>query len=200
MLLSATSAGGVFAAALGEVVPDEHHGDAARDADEDEAHHVVGVVAQEEHREQEHQHRADEPVLREGEAEDAGVGEDLGELRILHLRQRRIHHENEADGDGQVGRANGERGKQRLGVGDHELAEEDPDSHGGEDPDREIPVEEGHVLGDGFSHRIGLRGTVRCRERFNARRWTFMPSLKTATDRGARRSPGTRGAAGAPWG
>ena len=200
MLLSATSAGGVFAAALGEVVPDEHHGDAARDADEDEAHHVVGVVAQKEHREQEHQHRADEPVLHEREAEDAGVGEDLGELRILHLRQRRIHHEDEADGDGQVGRADGHRGEQRLGVGDHEMAEHDPESHGGEDPDREITVEEGHVLGDGFSHRIGLRGTVRWRGRVDARTWTLMPSLKTGADRGVRRSPGIRGAAGAPSG
>jgi hypothetical protein len=40
--------GGVFAAALGEFIPHQHHRNAAGDPDQDEAHHVVRVVAQEE--------------------------------------------------------------------------------------------------------------------------------------------------------
>ena len=64
---------------------------------------------------------------------------------ITHLGQRRIHHDDEADGDGDVGGADlkavdeGRRGWD-------EVADGDADSHGEEDPEREIAVQEGEVL------------------------------------------------------
>ena len=98
-------AGAVLGVALREVVPHDHHRDAAREADEDEAEHVLGLVAQEDDREPEHQQRADDPVLHEREREHALVAEDLAELLVADLRERRVHHQDEADGDRDRGRA-----------------------------------------------------------------------------------------------
>ncbi len=53
----------------------------------------------------EHQDGADDPVLNEREAQDFLVPEDLAEFLILDLGQRRVHHEDKADGNGNVGRA-----------------------------------------------------------------------------------------------
>jgi hypothetical protein len=39
-------AGGVFGIALGQFVPHDHHGDAARQADHNESRHVLGIAAQ----------------------------------------------------------------------------------------------------------------------------------------------------------
>ena len=39
--------GAVFGIALGQVVPDDDHGDATRQPDHDQAHHVLGLVVQE---------------------------------------------------------------------------------------------------------------------------------------------------------
>ena len=49
--------------------------------------------------EREHQERADHPVLHEREHEDARVAEDLAELLVADLRERRVHHEDEPDRD-----------------------------------------------------------------------------------------------------
>ena len=98
-------AGGVLGVALGQLVPDDDHGDAARQADHDEADHVLGVVVQEDDGQEEHEQRPDDPVLHQRQAEDPVVAEDVAELLVLHLGERRIHHHDEADGDGDVGRA-----------------------------------------------------------------------------------------------
>ena len=62
--------GGVLRVALGQLVPDDDHGDAARQADHDEPDHVLGVVVQEDDGQEEHQERPDDPVLHQREAED----------------------------------------------------------------------------------------------------------------------------------
>ena len=62
--------GAVFGVALGQFVPYDDHGDAARQADHDEPDHVLGIAAQEEHGEDEHEHGADEPVLDQGQGQD----------------------------------------------------------------------------------------------------------------------------------
>ena len=148
-------AGGVLGVAPGQLVPDDHHGDAARQADHDEADHVLGVVVQEDDGQEEHQERADEPVLHEREAEDLVVAEDVAELLVLHLGERRIHHHDEADGDGDVGRAHrpllDELGQAREGP-----AEDHADGHGEEDPERQVAVEEGQSLDRAFGHVEGL--------------------------------------------
>lgn len=80
------------------------------------------------------------------------LAKTLGSCEYFHLGERRIHHEDEADGDGQIGSADRERREERFRIGYDELAKENPESHRCENPDREIPVKEGHLSGDGFSH------------------------------------------------
>ena len=105
MELKATRPAQYSVSPFGQVVPDDDHGDAAGQADHDQADHVLRVAAQEEDRQHEHQDGADDPVLHEREAEDLVVAEDLAQLLVLHLGQGRIHHQDQADGDGDVGGA-----------------------------------------------------------------------------------------------
>ena len=128
-------AGGVLGVALGELVPDDDHGDAARQADHDEADHVLGVVVQEDDRQEEHEQRPDDPVLHQREPEDPVVAKDVAELLVLHLGERRIHHHDEADGDGDVGGADVER-VDEVGHAGEGPAQEHADGHGEEDPER----------------------------------------------------------------
>ena len=97
-------AGAVFAVALGQVIPDDDHGDTTGKADHDQADHVLGLVVQEDHRQAEHQDRANDPVLDERQPENLGVAEDRPHLLVADLGQRRVHHQDETDGDGDVGR------------------------------------------------------------------------------------------------
>ena len=62
--------GGVFRVALGQFVPHDHHGDAARQADQDQARHVFRIAAQEDDGQHEHQHRADHPVLHQRQSRE----------------------------------------------------------------------------------------------------------------------------------
>ena len=52
----------VLLAAPAEIVPHQHHGDAACQTDQDQAHHVVRVVMQECQGDDKHQNGADQPV------------------------------------------------------------------------------------------------------------------------------------------
>ena len=58
MELKATRPAAYSGIALGQVVPDDDHGDAPGQADEDQAHHELGVVPEEEDRQPEHEDRA----------------------------------------------------------------------------------------------------------------------------------------------
>ena len=44
-------------------------------------------------------------VLKQRQAQDLAIPEDAAQLLVLHLGQGRIHHEDEADGNGNGGRA-----------------------------------------------------------------------------------------------
>ena len=55
--------GSVVRVAARQFIPDQHHRNAACDADQDESAHIGRLVAQEHDGEHEHQRRADEPVL-----------------------------------------------------------------------------------------------------------------------------------------
>ncbi len=127
--------------AVGQVVPDQHHRDAARQAHQDESHGVSGKVSQQQHGEQEHDHRPDDPVLEERQGEDPLVPQNDPELLVAHLGQRRVHHEDEADGDGDR-RGPDLRGLvQRLHGLRPQVADGHPDGHGGEDPDGQVAIE-----------------------------------------------------------
>ena len=106
-------AGDVIGVAFREFIPDQHHRDAAGDADQDEAAHVGRFAAQKDDGEEEHQHRADQPVLNQGQAEDALIAEDLSQLFVADLRQRREHHDDESDGDRDVCRSRSESDSRR---------------------------------------------------------------------------------------
>ena len=138
----------VLGGAVGELVPDDHHRDAAREADQDETHHVLGLVVQEHDRQREHQHGADDPVLHERKPQHLRVPEDVGKLFVAHLREGRVHHQHQAGRDRDV------RGPDLEAVDEafdprHEVAEPDAQRHGREDPDGEIPVQERESAGDG---------------------------------------------------
>ena len=137
---------GIGAAAAGQLVPYQHHGDAARQADENHARHVVGVVGQEQHGQPEHQERSDQPVLDQGQHQHTTVGKDLRQFLVAHARQRRIHHHDQANRDWNVGAADAELvqcGRQRFELG----AEQHTQGHRGQDPDRQIAVEKRQARG-----------------------------------------------------
>ena len=159
--------GGVLGVALRQLVPDDHHGDAARQPHHDEADHVLRVVVQEDDRQEEHHERTDEPVLHQRQAEDPVVAEDVAELLVAHLGERRIHHHDEADGDGDVGRAHGPA-VDELGHRDEGPADEHADEHGEEDPEGEVAVEERESLDRAVCHGVvspGDRSGVRAEGR-----------------------------------
>ena len=51
----------------------------------------------------EHQNGADYPVLHQGENQDSCISENLVQFLIPHFGQRRVHHENQTDGNGNIG-------------------------------------------------------------------------------------------------
>ena len=132
-------AGGVLRVALRQFVPHDDHGDAPGQADEDQAGHVFGMGREEERGESEHEDGTDDPVQEEGRAEDPYVAEHVPQFLVLHLGQWRIHHQDEPDGDGQVGRAH----LAELDQGGHlrrPNAERYAKAHGQEDPQGKVTV------------------------------------------------------------
>ena len=148
--------GNVVGVAFGQFVPHQHHCDAAGDADQDQAAHVGRFTAQKDDCEQEHQHGADEPVLHQREPEDALVAKDLAQLLVADLRQRRKHHDDEADGDRDVRRA-GLKAVDEAGRGRNEVTDRDADRHGEEDPERQEAIKKRELLAGGGSADLPLR-------------------------------------------
>ena len=136
----------VLGIALRQLVPHDHHGDAARQPDQDQADHVLRVVVQEEDGQHEHQDRADDPVLHQRQAQHLDVPEDLGQALILHLGERRIHHQDQADRDQDVGRPDLEAVDELLNPR-NEITEAHADRHGQEDPQRQEAVEGREAFG-----------------------------------------------------
>ena len=105
-----------------------------------EADHILGVVVQEQHGKGEHQDGTDHPVLDQREAEDFPVAKHVAQFLVLHLRQRRVHHQDEADGDGDVRRVHPEPIDEGLDAGD-EVAQPDANGHRQENPEGQKAVE-----------------------------------------------------------
>jgi len=139
--------GGVLAAPPGQPVPDQHHRDAARDADEDQAGAVVGVVGEEEPGEGEHQERPDDPVEEQGDAEEPPRAADVAQFLVLHARQDGVHHQQEAEGDRQGDGAELEA-VERGGEAGNQRAEPEAERPGEDDPDRQEAVEPGETPDD----------------------------------------------------
>ena len=139
-------AGGVFVVSFRQFIPDDHHGDAARQADHDEARHVLGIAAQEDDCQRKHQHRADHPVLHQGEKQDFLVPEDFSEFLIADFGERRVHHQDQADGNGNRCSAD-RKAIQKRHSAREDPARPNPDEHGGEDPESEKAIEKAQTRG-----------------------------------------------------
>ncbi len=66
-------AGAVLGVALGQLVPDDDHRDAAGQTDENQSGHELRLTAKKQHCKGEHEHRAHEPVLQQGKPQDLPV-------------------------------------------------------------------------------------------------------------------------------
>ena len=139
--------GGRLPVPAGEVVPDQHHGDAAGQADDDQPGPVLRQVGQQQPRQGEHQRRADDPVEEDRGAQQPGVAGDVAELVVADLRQHRVHHHQQPDRDRQRDRADLDRGEGVVEAGD-EAAEQQADDHRDADPHRQEPVQGGQALHD----------------------------------------------------
>ena len=137
----------ILGVAIGEFVPDDDHGDAAREPDEDEPHHVLRHVGQKGDGEHEHENRADDPVLDQRERQDLPIAKNPAHLFIAHLGQGRVHHQDEPDGDWDVGGAHREAIPE-IGDAGPQPARADAHGHGEEDPQGQVAVDERQFLGD----------------------------------------------------
>src|SRR5208283_5819752 len=90
----------------------------------------------------EHQDGADYPVLDQRKSQDLEISEYLAQLLVLHLCKRGIHHENQADCDGNIGCPH-------LEIVDHvpdvweKIAPTHADNHRQKDPESKVAVEKG---------------------------------------------------------
>src|SRR5699024_3850396 len=92
---------GGFAVAAGQVVPDEDHGDAAGEPDDDQPGAVFGQVGQEDPSEDEHESRGQHPVDHQRGDHEFLVLQDGSGFVVADLGQDRIHHHQQPEGDGQ---------------------------------------------------------------------------------------------------
>ncbi|MBP2333206.1 hypothetical protein JOF33_001905 [Corynebacterium freneyi] len=92
--------GGGFAVAAGQVAPHEDHGDAAGEADDDQPGAQGGLVGEENPGQGEHEGGANHPVEQQRDGHEPFVGGDFAGLVVADLRQRRVHHHQQAEGDG----------------------------------------------------------------------------------------------------
>ena len=132
-------ASGILGIAMGQLVPDDHHRNTAGQPNHDQPNHIFRVVAQEKDCQQKHQHRPNQPVLDQGEAQNFSVAKNFAQLFILHLGKRGIHHQDQPDGDGNVGCAHLKAVDQRFGARD-EIAGGHPHGHRQKDPKCEKTV------------------------------------------------------------
>ncbi|KAK1073171.1 hypothetical protein LTR48_009364, partial [Friedmanniomyces endolithicus] len=134
--------GAVVRVAAREIGPDEHHGDTAGDADEDEAVAEVPAVREEGPGESRHEERRDDPVDDEGDSdldpEFLGAEQEVQGF-VADFAEDGVHHYEEAGGDGAAD-ADESASLEGGAHGGDEVAEDDPDGHGEDDPEDEESV------------------------------------------------------------
>ena len=94
--------GNIIRVAVRQFIPHHDHCDAARNADQDESAHISRLAAKKHNGEDKHQRRTDKPVLDQRQAEHALVAEDIMQLLVSNLCQRREHHDDQPNGDGDI--------------------------------------------------------------------------------------------------
>ena len=86
-----------------------------------------------------HQDGPDHPVLQQGEQQDTFVPEDLAQFFVPDFGQGRVHHQNQAGGNGDGGGTH-LKGGDRPHQARQEIAGSHAQGHGEENPNRKIPV------------------------------------------------------------
>ncbi len=129
-----------FTVAAGKVVPDEDHGNAPSEADDDQAGAVAGEIGQKDPRQDEHHERTDNPVQNQGGSEHSAICRDIAQLRVIHLRQDRVHHGEQADSYGQ-GDGIDLGAVENIVQSRESSPEEKPKAYRRQDPQREKSVE-----------------------------------------------------------
>ena len=137
--------GSIVGVATRQFIPDQHHRDAACNADQDEPAHVGRFAAQEHDGEDEHERRANEPVLNQRQPENSLLAEDFAQLLVSHFRQRREHHDDQPDGDGDI-RRSALKAIDEPGRARDEVADRHSNGHREENPESEKAIEEGELL------------------------------------------------------
>lgn len=94
--------------------------------------------------------RPDDPVLHERQDQNAPVAEDLAELLVANLGQRREHHQDEPHRDGDRRRPDAQP-IERGGEPGRGEPHPHPERHRGKDPKRQVAVEKGKLAGDAGS-------------------------------------------------
>ena len=92
---------GELAVAARQVVPDQHHRDAAGQPDDDQPGAVLREVGEHQPGQREHHRRADQPVEDQRHRERAAVGQTRADRPVLHLGEHRVHHRQQPDRDRQ---------------------------------------------------------------------------------------------------
>ena len=148
--------GGGLPVTAGQVVPDDHHGDAASKPDDDQAGAVRRKVGQEYPGEGEHQRGAEDPVHQQRADQQPAVAGDGVEPVVADLGQHRVHHDQQPDRDRQADAIDLHGLKRGLQTR-HDPAQQQPGQHGHADPHRQETVEGGE-LGDHGVRRDGGSG------------------------------------------
>ena len=118
----------------------EHHRDAAREADDDDAGAVRGLVGEEQPGEREHERRRDDPREEQRDAEHAAVAAHLAHVLVADLRQDRVHHQQQPERDRQADRADLELVEEVVEPGTSDPSARPP-AIAERDPQRQEPVE-----------------------------------------------------------
>ena len=90
----------------------------------------------------EHERGGEHPVDHQRGDHELAVADDASGLVVADLRQHRVHHHQQAQGDGQ-GDAGDLDGIQRLAESRNESPESEPEGHGRQDPDGQVAVQGG---------------------------------------------------------
>ncbi len=148
--------GNVVRVAICQFIPHQDHCDAARNADQDEAAHIGRLAAKEHDGEDEHERRPNQPVLDQRQSEHALVAEDIAQLLVAYLRQRREHHDDQPNGDRDV-RCSALKAVDESRRAWDEVADCHANGHREEYPECEEAVEEGEILPLQWSAGLALR-------------------------------------------
>lgn len=98
--------GHILIIAARQTIPDQHHGNTTRQADQDDTRHIFRIGLQKNQRQCKHQAGCNQPVLKQRQGERAFILKYLRQGGIVHFGKWWIHHDNQTDGNRNIDRIN----------------------------------------------------------------------------------------------